>query len=162
MYIKTEFLLDDSGKEFDLGRRTRKEVWLKTLSKEDALKLFDEGKRVYFIYENERIYKTNCRKVCTNKGYLSDHYDFYHESCGVFVKTIELCTFPVSDEDYCLSFIVPEKWCSDYLSKNNYKYCRKKTDNLKEFLETYTWDETYFIYQTAREEGVIFEENSVK
>ncbi len=161
-FIKTELLLSDNGKEFDFGSSRKNTVFLKVLSKEDALNLFDAGKRVYFIYENERIYKKNCRKVCKDRDYLIDHYDCYHEMCGVLVDCVELCTFPVIDEDYCLSFVVPKKWCSDFLSKNNYNNCRKKTDNLKEFLETYTWDETYFIYQTAREEGMILEENRVK
>ena len=48
--IKTDILLGDNGKEYDLGRVTRKEMYLKTLSKEEALRLFDAGKRVYFIY----------------------------------------------------------------------------------------------------------------
>lgn len=161
-FIKTEILFSDDGKEFDLGSIRKRVGYLQTLSKEEALNLFDAGKRVYFIYENERIYKKNCRKVCKDRDYLIDHYDCYHEMCGVLVDCVELCTFPVVDEDYCLSFVVPKKWCSDYLRKIEYIPCRKKTDNLKEFLDTYAWDETYFIYEAAREEGVILEENNVK
>ena len=85
--IKTSVLLDDSGKEFDLGRATKREMLLTPLSKEEALRLFDEGKRVYFIYLNNRIYKENCRKVCTDRDYLIDHYDVYHEVCGIACKT---------------------------------------------------------------------------
>ena len=82
-FVKTEMLLDDSGREFDLGRTKRSEAYLGILSKEDALRLFDEGKRVYFLYRNNRIYKCNCRKVCKNRDYLIDHYDVYHDVCGV-------------------------------------------------------------------------------
>ena len=82
-FIKTEMLLDDSGREFDLGHFRRIPAYLAVLSKEDALRLFDEGKKIYFIYRNNRIYKCNCRKVCKDRDYLIDHYDFYHEICGV-------------------------------------------------------------------------------
>ena len=80
--IKTEILLDDSGKEFDTGRVTRKALYLEVLSKEEALKRFDAGEKVYFIYQDERIYHTDCRKVCHDRDYLADHYDCYHEVCG--------------------------------------------------------------------------------
>lgn len=161
-YIKTEILLSDNGKEYDTGSSKRNPTFLRVLSEEEALELFDKGKRVYFIYENNRFYKTNCRKVCKNRGYLIDHYFAYHERCGALVNTIELCTFPVADEEYCLFFSVPRDWLSNYLRKIEYNSCRKKSDNLKEFLENYTWDETYFIYETGREEGMILEENRVK
>ena len=84
--IKTDVLLYDDGREYDLGRAVRKEVLLRPLSKEEALQLFDAHKRVYFIYENNRIYKTNCRKVCKCRGYLINHYDIYGEVCGVLAK----------------------------------------------------------------------------
>lgn len=61
--IKTGVLLDDSGKEFDSGRAYYREAYLKVLTKEEAIDAFQSGKRVYFIYENDRIYRTNCRKV---------------------------------------------------------------------------------------------------
>jgi hypothetical protein len=84
--IYTGVLLDDSGKEFDLGRAVRRGMNLLILSKEDALRLFDEGKRVYFIYPNSRIYSTACRKVCKDRDYLIDHYDAYHDVCGIACK----------------------------------------------------------------------------
>lgn len=84
--IGTDVLLYDDGREYDLGRAVRKTVFLKVLTKDEAINAFQNGKRVYFIYENNRIYDTNCRKVCKCLGYLKDHYDFYHEVCGVAIK----------------------------------------------------------------------------
>ena len=81
--VKTEVLLDDSGKEFNLGKHRHSTMYMKVLSKEEALNVFDEGKRIYFIYENNRTYRKNCRKVCKDRDYLKDHYDVYHEVCGV-------------------------------------------------------------------------------
>lgn len=80
--VKTTLLLSDNGKEFDTGRITRKTMYLATLSKSDALKRFNSHKRVYFIYENERIFHENCRKVATNESYIKNHYDIYFEHCG--------------------------------------------------------------------------------
>ena len=160
-YIKTEILLDDGGKEFDFGRATRRPAWLKTLLKEEALDLFEKGKPVYFIYESERIYKANCRKVCKNKEYLSDHYFFYKEVCGVLAKTIELCTFPKDDADYCLSFIVPQTWLIKVIKKEDERSGRKPT-SLNKFLDNYCWDETYFIYEAAKTDGVLLKEEIVK
>jgi hypothetical protein len=88
--IKTDILLDDSGREYDLGRAHRRTVYLRVLTKDEAIDAFKCGKRVYFIYKNNRIYRTNCRKVCTDLDYLKDHYDWYHEVCGVLVKTKEV------------------------------------------------------------------------
>ena len=160
MYIKTDILLDDSGKEFDLGRARRYPVWIKTLSKEEALDLFDKGKVVYFVYENNRIYRVNCRKVCTNRYYLTTHYSLHHESCGILAKTVELCTFPKDDNDYCHSFTVPRDWLIDILEKMD-SLNERKGVNLKNFLENYVWDETYFIYENARKNGVLLEEEVV-
>lgn len=80
--IKTEILLGDNGKEFDTGRIRRKSMYLEILSKEEALRRFDAGETVFFIYQNERIYHTDCRKVCKDRDYLIDHYDSYGEVCG--------------------------------------------------------------------------------
>lgn len=160
-YIKTEILLDNGGKEFDFGRATKRPAWLKTLTKEEALDLFEKGKAIYFIYENERIYKTNCRKVCKNKDYLSDHYFFYKEVCGVLTKTIGLCTFPKDDADYCLSFVVPHTWLTKVIKEEDERSGRKPV-SLKEFLDNYHWDETYFIYEAAKTAGVLLEEKIVK
>ena len=84
--IRTDILLYDNGREYDLGRADKKTVFLKTLSKNEAVNAFQNGKRVYFIYKNNRIYHTNCRKVCKYLDYLKDHYDWYHEVCGVVVR----------------------------------------------------------------------------
>jgi hypothetical protein len=88
--IRTDVLLDDNGREYDLGRAYKRTVYLKALTKDEAIDAFQSGKRVYFIYKNNRIYHTNCRKVCADLDYLKDHYDWYHEVCGVLTKTKEV------------------------------------------------------------------------
>ena len=88
--IKTGVLLDDSGKEYDSGRAYYREAYLKVLTKDEAINALKSGKRVYFIYENNRIYRTNCRKVCNDLDYLKDHYDCYHEVCGVLIRVKEV------------------------------------------------------------------------
>ena len=95
--IKTEILLDDSGKEFDTGKVKRSPMYLQALTKEEALEKFDNGEKVFFIYENERIYHTDCRKVCKDRDYLIDHYDCYHETCGVKMPLNRL-----TDDEYNL------------------------------------------------------------
>ena len=93
--IKTTLLLGDNGKEFDTGSLRRSTAFLSTISKEEALKLFKARKRVYFIYENERIYHENCRKVAKNRSYIESHYDFYKETCGILASVNVL-----SDDEY--------------------------------------------------------------
>lgn len=88
--IKTDILLDDNGREYDLGSSHRKTVYLKVLTKDEAVNAFQQGKRVYFIYKNNRIYHTNCRKICKDLDYLKDHYDWYHEVCGVLTRVKEV------------------------------------------------------------------------
>ena len=80
---KTLICLDDGGKEFDLGRARRHEMDLVPLTKEAALNFFDAGKRVYFVYPNNRTYQCNCRKICRDRKYLEDHYDVYGDFCGI-------------------------------------------------------------------------------
>ena len=87
--IKTDVLLDNGGREYDLGRAYYRAAYLKALTKEEAIDAFQRGKRVYFIYKNNRIYHTNCRKVCTDLDYLKDHYDCYHEVCGILTRIKE-------------------------------------------------------------------------
>lgn len=93
--VKTTLLLSDNGKEFDTGRITRKTAYLATISKEEALKRFKEHKRVYFIYEDERIFHENCRKVATNASYIRHHYEVYFECCGYLATKNRL-----SDQEY--------------------------------------------------------------
>lgn len=87
--IRTDVLLYDNGREYDLGRADKKMAFIKVLTKDEAIDAFQSGKRVYFIYKNNRIYHVNCRKVCTNLDYLKDHYDFYYEVCGVLTRVKE-------------------------------------------------------------------------
>ena len=88
--ITTNILLDNSGREYDSGRAYYRAADLRVLTKDEAIDAFKSGKRVYFIYKNNRIYRTNCRKVCNDLDYLKDHYDCYREVCGVLVKTKEV------------------------------------------------------------------------
>jgi hypothetical protein len=87
--ICTDVLLSDNGREYDLGRAVKKTVFLRVLTKEEAITAFNKGRRVYFIYKHNRIYHTNCRKVCKDLDYLKDHYDYYNEFCGVIDNTRE-------------------------------------------------------------------------
>lgn len=82
MKIYTEILLGDNGKEFDTGKVTRRPMELETLTLEEALERFDAGKRIYFIYQDHERYDYNCRKICKDRDYLIEHYNFYEEVCG--------------------------------------------------------------------------------
>ena len=82
MKVDTEILLGNDGKEFDSGKNIRRPATLETLTLEEALKRFDNGKRVYFIYQNHERLHCNCRKICSDRDYLIDHYRHYHEVCG--------------------------------------------------------------------------------
>lgn len=84
--IKTDVLLDNGGKEYNLGRAYNKTACLKVLTKAEAINAFNNGKRVYFIYQNDPIYHTHCRKVCKDLDYLKDHYECYKETCGTLIK----------------------------------------------------------------------------
>ena len=92
--VRTDVLLYDDGKEYDLGRVVKKTVFLRALTKEEAVAAFGK-KRVYFIYQNNRIYRTNCRKVCKDLDYLKDHYDCYNEFCGVMVGGLNYGTINI-------------------------------------------------------------------
>lgn len=76
-------------------------------------------------------------------------------------QTIELCTFPVDDKDYCLSFVVPKTWLKDILERMDSLNNREEVD-LKNFLDNYCWDEAYFIYEAAKADGVLLKEENVK
>ena len=84
--ITTKILLSDNGKEFDSGSAVRRDLELRVLSKEEALRLFDEGKRVYFIYPKTIIYREACRKICKDRIYLIEHYDFHKDVCGIAIR----------------------------------------------------------------------------
>ena len=57
-----------------------------------------------------------------------------------------LATFPDDDADYCKWFVVEKEWLE--------KQCK----NLEEFLENYTWDETWPLYLLARAEDRLISE----
>jgi hypothetical protein len=66
------------------------------------------------------------------------------------MKNIGLCTFPDDDKDYCKYFEVPKNWLIDILEKIDNMNEQKGVD-LEEFLNNYVWDETWFIYELAKD-----------
>ena len=64
---------------------------------------------------------------------------------------IGLCTFPDDDECYCKHFEIPKNWLIDVLN-----------ERLEDFLDRYTWDETWFIYEMAKANNVLICENEVE
>ena len=81
--------------------------------------------------------------------YISDETGFCH--CG-FELIVGLCTFPDDDKDYCKYFEVHERWLMEILESLDNMNERKGVD-LEEFLDNYIWDETWFIYELAKNNG---------
>lgn len=73
------------------------------------------------------------------------------------MKNIGLCTFPDDDKDYCKYFEVPESWLIDILERLDNMNERKGVD-LENFLDNYVWDETWFIYELAKDKGKLIVE----
>ena len=80
-----------------------------------------------------------CLKLSTNK---------------VVGKYTSLCTFPDNDFDYCKTFVVETEWLEQYLEKN-IRVC-----SLKEFVDSYFWDESWFIYLAAVAQKKVISESS--
>lgn len=75
-------------------------------------------------------------------------------------KTIELCTFPDHDQNYCKVFKVPMKWLRKKLIKER-RSGEKRSNIIKRFVDSYCWDETYFLYLQSINEKVMLEESEV-
>ena len=73
------------------------------------------------------------------------------------MKNIGLCTFPDDDKDYCKYFEIPKDWLIDILGRLDNMNERKGV-NLEEFLDNYVWDETWFIYELAKDKGKLIME----
>jgi hypothetical protein len=73
------------------------------------------------------------------------------------MRSIELCTFPDDDRDYCKYFEVPKDWLIDVLERLDNMNERKGVD-LENFLDNYVWDETWFIYELAKAKGKLIME----
>lgn len=86
--------------------------------------------------------------------YISDETGFCH--CG-FELIVGLCTFPDDDKDYCKYFEVSKTWLIDILESLDNMNERKGVD-LEEFLDNYIWDETWFIYELAKDKGKLIAE----
>lgn len=86
--------------------------------------------------------------------YISEETGFCH--CG-FELIVGLCTFPDDDKDYCKYFEVSKEWLIDILERLDNMNERKGV-NLEEFLDNYVWDETWFIYELAKDKGKLIVE----
>lgn len=79
--IKTEYIVDDAGRNFDDGRVHRKPLFLVSLPLEKARERLKEGRLIYFIYPNFLDGKYG-RKVCHSDFYLTDQYKIFGDFCG--------------------------------------------------------------------------------
>lgn len=68
---------------------------------------------------------------------------------------VKLDTFPSDNKYYSLSFGVPQSWLINYLKD-------QKSVSLEEFLETYIWDDTWFVYLQALQDDVLIYERNQK
>lgn len=60
-------------------------------------------------------------------------------------KTIEICTFPEDDENFCHCFEVSTRWLAQWLFMN---YNTHKT--IKEYIDEYDWTSSYMVYCDAQ------------
>lgn len=79
--------------------------------------------------------------------YITNETGFCHKG---FELIVGLCTFPDDDKDYCKYFEVHETWLMDILKRLDSMNERNGVD-LERFLDNYIWDETWFIYELAKE-----------
>lgn len=86
--------------------------------------------------------------------YITDETGFCHKG---FELVVSLCTFPDDDKDYCKYFEVPEGWLVDILERLD-NMDERKGVGLEEFLDNYVWDETWFIYNHAKNSGMLIME----
>lgn len=104
--------------------------------------------------------------------YLSEHVDDEDEMIRVLLKieftadevndelwlredeqVVCLCTFPFSDCFYCRTFYVRKGWLHERIVLGA---------PVEKFLEEYTWDETWVIYQAAKADyRILYEENQL-
>ena len=118
---------------------------------------------------------TNERKAELHENlidYLCEHVDDEEELIGTHLKigftadevndelwlsddeqVVRLCTFPCSDSFYCRTFYVRKGWLHEQLEIGA---------SVEKFLEEYTWDATYFIYQSAKADyRILYEEDQL-
>lgn len=67
---------------------------------------------------------------------------------------IGLCTFPEDDKYFCKYFEVPKDWLINILDTLDSMNERQGVD-LERFLDNYIWDETWFIYDLAKNKGIL-------
>ncbi len=61
-----------------------------------------------------------------------------------------LSTFPDSDDNYMKEFVVELGWLKEHIDRD-----------IEDFMNSYIWDETLKIYQQAKFQGKILEEEEV-
>lgn len=71
-------------------------------------------------------------------------------------EAVDICTFPKDDKNYCHEFTIELAYLMEWLESNP---AEDRTPD--EYLETYSWDETYFLYLSAGTLGKIIEESEV-
>lgn len=69
---------------------------------------------------------------------------------------VDICTFPQDDKNYCHEFTIARACLEEWLEN-----APEEERTPDEFLDTYTWDETYFLYLSAGTLGKIIEESEV-
>lgn len=69
---------------------------------------------------------------------------------------VDICTFPNDDANYCHEFTIERVYLLEWLKSQTGE---KRT--MDEYLDTYSWDETYFLYLQAKALGKIIEEREV-
>ena len=94
---------------------------------------------------------TDEEEICE---YLSDATGFCHEG---FDLVVGLCTFPDNDKNYCKYFEIHENYLIDILERID-NTNEQKGVNLDDFLNNYVWDETWFIYENAKNENKLIME----
>jgi hypothetical protein len=87
--IRTDYIVDNSGRNFDDGRIKNSPMFLVPLTLEEALEYVKGHKRVYFVYRNFLDGKS-ARKVCKSDFYVEDHYNFYKDVCAVMAPPNKL------------------------------------------------------------------------
>lgn len=86
--------------------------------------------------------------------YISNETGFCHSGFDLIAC---LCTIPDNEVDYCKYFEVPVPWLSQMIKHFNnvraFDYM-----SLMNFLDDYTWTDTYLIYCSAKEQGQLLSE----
>ena len=90
---------------------------------------------------------------------IDEAVEYLSDLCGFciiqFKVAVGLCTYPLDDDDYCLYFEVTYNWMVSCLEKIGVFDFYK---DYEDFINNYTWDETWPIYEQANLENVVIKE----